>query len=177
MKSFKKCLIAAAIVPVILGSATVFARGGDHKDGMRMMDRCDSKGPESIMRQLNLTPKQRDEIRNIRRADHDRMNVDMSSFRHDMQQFRGEESDLLLSKTFSEEQATAFVKKMVEKQIQHRVHMLETRHEMISILTPEQKAKWSELRQQMSQNPEPCHRPGKGGPDFDKGPNPSPVKP
>ncbi|MCE0493911.1 Spy/CpxP family protein refolding chaperone [Vibrio salinus] len=157
MKALKKYIIAAAALPVILGSASAFAYNGP-KDGRKpMMNDCQPGSSERlIMRQLNLSPEQRDEIRSIHRQERDQM-------RKEMRSLRAEEDKLLLSKDFSESQAMALAKKMSEERIQHRAHMLETKHKVLNVLTPEQRAKWSELRQQGVNAAEQCF-PGKQGP-------------
>ncbi|MDW2111183.1 Spy/CpxP family protein refolding chaperone, partial [Vibrio sp. 2089] len=58
---------------------------------------------------------------------------------------------LLLADTFDEAQATALAKEMVERQTEHRVKMLERKHQMLSVLTPEQKAKFVKLQNERMQ--------------------------
>lgn len=168
MKALNKYLIAAAALPVILGSASAFAHKGDQdrgpRDGKRpMMENCQFGGPQFAMKQLNLSQEQRDQIRTIRQTEHDQMRTEMKSL-------RAEEDKLLLSKDFSQQQAMALAKKMADERIEHRAHMLEVQHKILNVLTPEQKAKWSELRQQHPKDNGQC-RPGKfkGDHHFDKG--------
>ncbi|MDC0610069.1 CpxP family protein [Vibrio sp.] len=177
MKALKKCILAAAMIPVVLGSASAFAHNGDKdRDGKRpMMQDCRPDGERDMMRKLNLTPEQRDQLHDIRHEQREEMRADMDAHRAQMQAFRAEEDKLLLSKDFSPEQAKALAKKMSDQQIERRVHMMENRHKMLSVLTPEQKAKWSELRAQGPKAFAECHF-GKGGPDGDKHPQP-PMEP
>ena len=56
--------------------------------------------------------------------------------------------DLVLSSSFDEGQARALAEKMSQQQVERRVQMLENRQKMLNILTPEQKEKYKELRQQ-----------------------------
>ncbi len=171
MKALKKYIIAAAALPVILGSASAFAHNGQQgpgpRDGKRpMMEHCQSQGGEGfVMRQLNLSQEQRDQIRSIHQQERDQM-------RADMQSLRAEQDKLLLSKNFDHKQAMALAKKMSDERIEHRAQMLETKHKVLNVLTPEQKEKWAELHQKGPQDNDQC-RPFKhmqGGPDFKNGP-------
>ena len=53
--------------------------------------------------------------------------------------------------SFDEAQATALAKEMVERQTEHRVQMLERKHQMLSVLTPEQKAEFVKLQNERMQ--------------------------
>lgn len=171
MKALKKYIIAAAALPVILGSASAFAGNGQHngqgpRDGKPMMEHCQPQdGERFIMRQLNLSPEQRDQIRSIHQQERDQM-------RAEMQALRAEEDKLVLSKDFDQKQAMALAKKMTDERIQHRAQMLETKHKVLNVLTPEQKVKWTELHQKGPLDNQQCRpfKHGKGGPDFKNGP-------
>ena len=58
---------------------------------------------------------------------------------------------MLLADTFDEAAANELAKQMVEKQTERRVKMLEKQHQMLSILTPEQKTKYVELQKERSE--------------------------
>ncbi|WP_192859501.1 Spy/CpxP family protein refolding chaperone, partial [Vibrio parahaemolyticus] len=47
--------------------------------------------------------------------------------------------------------ATALAKEMVERQTEHRVKMLERKHQMLSVLTPEQKTEFVKLQNERMQ--------------------------
>lgn len=172
MKALKKYIIAAAALPVILGSASVFAANGQPGQGQEprdskrpMMKHCQPQdGERFIMRQLNLSPEQRDQIRSIHQQERDQM-------RAEMQALRAEEDKLVLSKDFDQKQAMTLAKKMSDERIEHRAQMLETKHKVLNVLTPEQKAKWAELHQKGLQDNDQCRlfKHGKGGPDFKNG--------
>ena len=178
MNVLKKYLVATLALPLMLGSVSTFAYGGGPEQRGDMKpggDSCGFKGHHSMFRMLNLTPEQRDEIRNIRQSDFSKMKDEMKASRSEMQTIRAEEDKLLLSKDFSLDQAMALAKKLADKQIERRVHMLEIKHKMMSVLTPEQRTKWAELRQDMPNKFEKCRQPN--GPKGPKGPDNRPMMP
>lgn len=156
MNTVKKLVIAAAIVPAILGSVSVWAAGGPGRD-------CGPQGApmggpglgfdRGIVRMLNLTPEQFDKIRVIRREMRDEMYDQMQANRQHMQAYHQEQNALLLAKDFDAAKANELAKKMVNDQVANRVEMMKLRHKMLSVLTPEQKTKWADLMKDGGMNP------------------------
>lgn len=154
MKSTKKLLLAAVVLPLTLGTASVFAYGGkDHHKGPR--DECGPGMERGIMRQLDLTDAQRDQLQSLRDTNRAERKGKNSAYREtrraERQAFHAKMQSLLLADNFDEAQATALAKEMVEKQTEHRVRMLEKRHQMLSVLTPEQKAEFVKLQNERRQ--------------------------
>jgi periplasmic protein CpxP/Spy len=166
MKMTKKMILAALVLPLTLGAATVFAAssGGDkgpRGDG----DECGMRGERGMMKELNLTAEQQTQWRAMHLAQRDQMKADREANKDVRQAFHKTEVELLLAKDFDEAAAQKLASQMVEMQTAKRVEMMHKRHDMLNILTPEQKAKFSELQMQdkmgQCQDQGPHH--GKGG--------------
>ncbi|MFH4500233.1 CpxP family protein [Vibrio diabolicus] len=154
MKSAKKLVLAAVVLPLTLGAASAFAYGGkNHHQGPR--DECGMGMDRGIMRDLNLTDAQKDQLKSFREANRAQMKGKYSENREarmaERQAHHAKMQSLLLADSFDEAQATALAKEMVERQTEHRVQMLERKHQMLSVLTPEQKAEFMKLQNERMQ--------------------------
>ena len=150
MKTAKKLVLAAVVLPLTLGTASAFAFGGkDHKGGH---GDCGKGMDRGIMRQLDLTDAQKDQLKEMREADRAAMKEKLSTNKAEkmaeMKTHREQVQALVLADTFDEAAANELASQMVEKQTERRVAMLKKQHEMMSVLTPEQKTKFTELQQE-----------------------------
>jgi protein CpxP len=150
MKLAKKLVLAAVVVPLTLGTASAFAFGGkDHKKGGHGECGGFDRG---IIRQLDLTDAQKEQLQEMREAGKKEMKANFKGnfeTRHaEMQAHKAKVQELVLADNFDQAQANELAKAMVEKQTERKVKMLEKQHQMLSILTPEQKEKFVELSQQ-----------------------------
>ncbi|MCV5275778.1 CpxP family protein, partial [Escherichia coli] len=65
--SAKKLVLAAVVLPLTLGAASAFAYGGkNHHKGPR--DECGMGMDRGVMRQLDLTDAQKDQLKEMREA-------------------------------------------------------------------------------------------------------------
>ncbi|MBJ7539313.1 CpxP family protein [Marinomonas transparens] len=151
MKMIKKVVLAVVVLPIAIGTASAFAFGGNghHKgpqDEFRMgFDR-------SIMHDLDLTREQKDQLKSLRKASKsDRKTSFKGNFQANQakrQSLRQKMNELLLADDFDSAKATELTKEMTEIKMTRQVAMLEKQHEMLSILTPEQKVKFTELQKE-----------------------------
>ena len=149
MKMVKKLVLAAAVVPFALASASAFAfggkgdHGGDHRGG------CKGGMAHGIIKQLDLTEAQKTQIEEMRDANKKEMKANFEANGEDHQAKRQAQhkkiQQLVLADTFDQSAANELAKNMVEKQTERKVKMLEKKHQMLSVLTPEQKEKFVEL--------------------------------
>ncbi|MGF1699889.1 CpxP family protein [Photobacterium makurazakiensis] len=147
MKSFKKTLALVIALPLALGSASALAYGGGkHHEGKGGKGACGMQNGHKVFRQLDLTDAQKEQMKELRTANRDEMRNDKSGKRAAMQAQHQEMQALVLADTFDEAAVRALAEKMTEQQVERRVVMLEKRHEMMNILTPEQKVKYQELQ-------------------------------
>ncbi|MEX0335601.1 CpxP family protein [Vibrio tubiashii] len=153
MKMAKKLVVAAVVLPLTLGTASAFAFGG--KDGKKGgHGECGGGFDRGIMRQLDLTDAQKDQMKEMREASKQEMKTAFKEnfeARHaEMQAQKEKVQALVLAENFDQAAANELAKTMVEKQTERKVKMLEKQHQMLSILTPEQKTKFVELQKERS---------------------------
>ncbi len=154
MKPAKKLMLAAVVLPLTLGSAGAFAFGGKGQNkGPR--DECGPGMDRAIMRQLDLTDAQKDQLTALRDAKREEMRnknaADRDTRQAERQAYHAKVQALVLADNFDEAQATALATEMVEKQTERRVEMLQKRHQMLNILTPEQKTEFVKLQDERIQ--------------------------
>lgn len=155
MKMVKKLAVAAVILPLTLGTASAFAFGGkDHKKGGH--GECGGGFNPKMMRKLDLTDAQKEQLKELREAGKTEMKANFKAnaeVRHaEMQAHRAKVQELVLAESFDQEAASELAKAMVEKQTERKVKMLEKQHQMLSILTPEQKTQFVELQNERAEN-------------------------
>lgn len=151
MKLAKKMILAAAMLPLTLGTTAAFAFGGHgwDKDGDGS---CGGKGERGIWKQLDLTAEQQAQLKDMREANREEMRANRGQNRDAMKALHAQERSLVLAADFDQVAAENLAKQMVDQQVTHRVKMMEKRHQMMSILTAEQKTKLQSLQQaQMDQ--------------------------
>ncbi len=137
MKTTKKLVIAAAVLPMVFATASVSAfggKGGKHKD----FDR-------SLMRQLDLTVEQQQQLRDMREARRAERDADREARFAEKAAHREAVQALVLADNFDQTAAQELAQAMVEKQTERRVQKLAHQHEMLSVLTAEQKEQWQAL--------------------------------
>ncbi len=142
MKMTKKLVLAAVAVPLVFGSATAFAFGG--KGDFKGKGECRGGSDHKILRQLDLTDEQKTQLKEMRtnaKAEFKEMRSEKGQeVMAERQAHQAQVNQLLLADTFDEAAANELAKEMVEKQAERRVKMLERQHQVLSILTPEQKS-------------------------------------
>ncbi len=149
MKLAKKVVIAALVLPLTVATASAYAFGGGkdhHKGGF---DRCGGLD-KKVFRQLDLTNEQQDQLKQMRETNREEMKAqfqgNFESKRAEMQARHQKRQALVLAESFDEQAANELANEMVAQQAEKRVRMLEKQHQMLSILTPEQKTKLQELQ-------------------------------
>ncbi|MCK6265275.1 CpxP family protein [Vibrio sp. ZSDE26] len=154
MNTTKKLVLAAAILPLTFATASAYAFGGNshHKGGK---GGCSGGFDRSIVRQLDLTDEQKDQLKEMRetskseRKAHHQGNFEAKQA--EMQAYHQQIQALVLADSFDEAAANELAKQMVEKQTERRVNKLAQQQKMLSVLTEEQKAQFVELQQERMQ--------------------------
>ncbi len=152
MKMTKKLVLAAAALPLIFGTASAYAYGGGDKgDHKGMLGKCGGFD-KKVMRQLDLTDAQKAELKEMREANRAEMKAKHSGNKADkmakMKAHQEKVQALVLAENFDEAAANDLASQMVEKQTERRVAMLKKQHQMMSVLTPEQKTQLKEIQQE-----------------------------
>lgn len=145
MMTFKKALVMAIALPLTLGSASVLAYGGSGHNGGKH-NGCDIQGGRQVFRALALTDAQQDEVKSLRGANRSAMMTQRQGLRAAMQANHDQMQALLLADNFDDVAVRELAEKMSGEQAEQRMAMLENRHKMLNILTPEQKEKYKQLQ-------------------------------
>ncbi|SMY37119.1 CpxP family protein [Photobacterium andalusiense] len=145
MKLFNKTIVIAMALPLALGSMSAFA-GQEHHHEMK-------KGHHGgkLFSQLDLTATQKQEMKTLRQANRSEYKAQRVENHKLMQADQQQLEKLVLANNFDESAVRAVAEKMSQQQVERRVAMLEQRHKMLNILTPEQKKKYVELKQQQAE--------------------------
>ncbi|PAR83424.1 CpxP family protein [Vibrio cholerae] len=150
MKLAKKMILAAAVLPLTLGTTAALAYGG-HGWDKEGDGHCGDRGERGIWKQLDLTAEQQAQLKEMREAGREEMRANRGQNHDAMKALHEQERALVLAADFDQAAAENLAKQMVDQQVTHRVKMMEKRHQMMSILTAEQKAKWQTLQQEQMQ--------------------------
>ncbi|MDF2154753.1 CpxP family protein [Vibrio sp. CAU 1672] len=151
MKTVKKLVLATVALPLMLGTASAYAFGGKgHHFGPG--EECGRGMERGLMRQLDLTDAQREQLQDLRSAHRAEMREQFAAGQGQRQAHHNRMQALMLADNFDQAEANALAQEMVDIQTERRVKMLERRHQMLSILTPEQKARFVELQNERWQD-------------------------
>ncbi|POC01068.1 stress adaptor protein CpxP [Vibrio vulnificus] len=155
MKLAKKMVLAAVVLPLTLGTASAFAFGGGKGHHKGPDGECGMGMERGMMRQLDLTDAQKEQLDAMRGSNRAQMKeMHQGNFAANQAERQAQHAKvqvLLLADNFDQATANELAKQMAEKQAERRVKMLEKQHQMLSILTPEQKAKFVELQNERMQ--------------------------
>lgn len=161
MKNVKKWMLAALILPATLGTTSVLAAGGDRGSHGR---ECGPGGERNLFKQLDLTDDQQAQLRELRQQGREAMKQQrQSGARQQMHALHQKEQALVLAADFDQAAAKALARQMAESQAEHRVSMMAKRHQMLSILTPEQKSQFVALQQARQEEMKQCWQDGSRG--------------
>ena len=150
MTTFKKTLVMAIALPLALGSASALAFGGG-KDGHHGgyhggKGGCGMKEGYKVFRNLDLTDEQKQKMQDMREANREAMKASFGEQHAAMQANHQKMQSLLLAADFDENAVRELAQQMSEQQTERRITMLKKRHEMLNILTAEQKTKYQQLQ-------------------------------
>ncbi|MDD1782078.1 CpxP family protein [Enterovibrio sp. ZSDZ35] len=145
MKFSKRIAATVIALPLMMGSMSAMAFGGGHHEGKGMM------GGKHLLRGVELTDVQKDELRTLREENREEMRAGKDNFRTQMMAERQQMQDLMLADNFDEAAVRGLAEKMSQQQVERRIEMAKKRHEMMSILTPEQKAQVKENMAKMAE--------------------------
>ncbi|NVK72426.1 MAG: CpxP family protein [Oceanospirillaceae bacterium] len=151
MRLSKKVVLATVVLPIIL-SSQAFASGGKDPKNHPHHQECRLGLDRGMMKELNLTDDQKEQFKTLRQAN---SKAKKEQFR-DRQEQRNQDrmahldkmNNLLMADKFDPAKATQLAKEMSEKQVERQVEMLSKQHQMLSILTPEQKNKFISLQKE-----------------------------
>ncbi|MEH6530261.1 MAG: CpxP family protein [Photobacterium frigidiphilum] len=144
MTSFKKALVIAIALPMALGSASALAFGGGNHHGGK--GGCGMQDGRKVFSQLDLTDAQKEQMKSMREVNRDEMKSKRLEKHAEMKANHDKMQELVLASNFDENAVRDLAQQMSTAQVERRVAMLEKRHEMLNILTPEQKTQYQTLQ-------------------------------
>ncbi|NOH70801.1 CpxP family protein [Vibrio pectenicida] len=149
MTTVKKLVLAMIVLPLTLASTGVFANNGKEHDKQGHKEFILDRG---LMRELDLTQEQQAQLKDLREA----MKKDLKAqyqenfavHQEEKQAHKEKMQALVLADSFDKAAANELAKAMLENQAEHKVKLLEKQHQLLSILTPEQKTKYIEMQKE-----------------------------
>lgn len=151
MKFTKTMLLTAMVLPLTLGSASSFAAEMHHDKHQHQQHHHEGKwakhsSERSIFKQLNLTDKQKEQIKQIRQQARQEM-LAPKPYKAKKKSYYDLIKPLLMADKFDAEQAGVLAKEMAEQQAQKQVKMLDLQHKVLHVLTQEQREKYFQLKE------------------------------
>ncbi|GLT17907.1 periplasmic repressor CpxP [Vibrio zhanjiangensis] len=149
MKTVTKLVLATIVLPLSLTSVSAYANSGK---GHGKPEHKEFAVDPSLMRELDLSPEQQTQLKELRNTMKNGLKAqrqeNFAAHQAEMQANREKMQALLLAESFDKSAADELVRAMLDKQAEHKVMLLEKQHQMLSILTPQQKAKYVELQKE-----------------------------
>lgn len=144
----KKWLAAAMILPLALGSVSVFAAGGQKGGdrGDKGGQGCNVEMGDRMFRQLDLTEAQKAEMKTIRNEIKQKGQQRSPEMRANMQGIKAQEQALVLAADFDEAKAQELAASMVEQRTAMQVERMRNQHRMMNVLNEDQKQQLVEMR-------------------------------
>ncbi|EOD81703.1 zinc- resistance associated protein [Grimontia indica] len=150
MKFSKRIAATVIALPLMMGSMSAMAFGGKHHGGEGMHGGKGMMG-KHLLRGVDLTDEQKAELKTLREQKREAMKANKGEFRTQMMAERQQMQELMLADNFDEAAVRALAEKMVDQQVERRIAMVKSQHEMMSILTPEQKVQVKENMDKMAE--------------------------
>lgn len=144
MTTCKKAFIMAIALPLTLGAASALAFGGSHGDGK--YHGCGMQEGRKIFRELDLTDTQKEEMASLREVNRAAMRAQRQRQHTAMQANREQMQALMLADNFDDAAVRELVQEMSAKRVEYRIEMFEKRHQMLNVLTSEQKESYKQLQ-------------------------------
>lgn len=145
-RKMKATVAMVLAVPMLLGSVSALAEGGKYHGKGHYGDCGGPRAERGIMQSLDLTDAQKEQMRSLRESNKAEMRENMAQGREAMKANHDKMQDLLLADNFDENAVRDLAKQMSDQQIERRVSMMKKRHDMLNILTAEQKAQYKTLK-------------------------------
>ncbi|HEY1059210.1 MAG TPA: Spy/CpxP family protein refolding chaperone [Limnobacter sp.] len=104
-------------------------------------------GPMALLKKLNLTPDQNAKVKQIL----DKQRASMDGKREAHKAHRDEMRALVESDTFDQAKATQLIQQQQQQELNDRLSMLQTQHDIYMVLTPDQRTKLKALEDRREQ--------------------------
>ncbi|MGB2079974.1 MAG: Spy/CpxP family protein refolding chaperone [Vibrio sp.] len=142
----KKTLIALIALPMMLGSATAMAKGDGHGEHRG------HRGEQGIFKQLDLSDAQKEQIKEIHKQNREAKKADRDANRKAHAGEKKAQMDklnsLIMAEKFDEDAVRDLIQNMESKRLEGKVQFAKEQHDILQVLTPEQRTKLQELRKE-----------------------------
>ncbi|WP_086981737.1 CpxP family protein [Vibrio aphrogenes] len=148
MKSLiKKSALVLLAAPLAFGSVSALAAGmGGHGDKAPMHGKCGMGMERGIWKKLDLTDAQKTQLKELRQKDREAMKTGFKANMQEMRIDRQEMQKLVMADNFDQAAVQKLAQKMADQRVEGQVKMEKSRHDMFSVLTPEQKQEFVKLQ-------------------------------
>ncbi|MBL4829848.1 MAG: periplasmic heavy metal sensor [Aliivibrio sp.] len=147
----KRVIIGALALPLVMGSTAALAfgggNGGGHHGDRMGGGKCDMMSGKRALKQLDLSEQQQTEFKDLMATHRSAMQDRQPN--SELQQLKQQMNTLLLNADFNEDEVRSLATQMSTLQVDKKVEMAQKRHQMLNILTEEQKIEFQEAQQQM----------------------------
>ncbi len=134
--------MGALILPLAIGSTNALAKGGKKGE-------CKMGFERGIFRKIDLTEEQKTQIKDMMEQRRESCKVQKEAQREahmaEKKALKANEHKLILADSFDEQQANELATQMIDAHKSRYVESLKARHELMSLLTDEQKAQVEQL--------------------------------
>ncbi len=145
MKFSKRIAATVIALPLMMCSMSAMAFGGKHHGGEGMM------GGKHLLRGIDLTDAQEEKIDALREQNRDAKKANKAKNKEAMMADRQAMQTLLLADNFDEAAIRDLAKKMSDQHVERRISRMKAQHEMLNVLTPEQKVQVKENMAKMAE--------------------------
>ena len=167
MKIYKRLTVAILSLPLLMGTMPAFAEAETHAERGNHAERgkhnaCNGKvRPKQLLRDITLTDAQEEKFKAINKKNREKYMAKKANKANKMKEnfnLHNQMQDHLLATTFDEKKVRELAEKMTSEQVNRRVERIQAQHELLQILTPEQKVKVKANMEKMAQNCKGAHK-------------------
>ena len=150
MKSLmKKSTLILLAVPLAFGSVSALA--ASHGKHANMDPKCGMGMDRGIWKQLDLTDAQTSQLQELRKKDREAMKTGFQTHKQEMKANHDKMQALVMADNFDQVAVERLAKDMANQRVKGQVAMAKARHDKFSVLTAEQKQKFTKLKREQHQ--------------------------
>ncbi|MGR5208288.1 Spy/CpxP family protein refolding chaperone [Vibrio sp. PNB23_22_7] len=148
MKRLKSRTIEMLILPLVFASTSAIADNHGQKYDEKFHDKCgiSMNLDRGMMNQLDLTDEQKAKLKSIREAHKQEKEQTYVNQKAEQKDRHQRMQSIVLESEFNHAKANGFAQEVAAIQAERRVQMMKNKHEMLSVLTTEQKTKFVQLQ-------------------------------
>ncbi|PHJ41231.1 Spy/CpxP family protein refolding chaperone [Vibrio sp. PID17_43] len=148
MKRLKSRTIEMLILPLVFASTSAIADSHEQEYDEKFHDKCgiSMNLDRGMVHQLDLTDEQKAKLKSIREAHKQEKKQTNVNRKVEQKERHQRMQAIVLESEFNHAKANGFAQEVAAIQAERSVQMMKNKHEMLSVLTTEQKAKFVQLQ-------------------------------